>query len=648
MNCLPLFGAVLAAVSAVQPTEMPSVERSLDARIELLQAQYFRLEAAIDDEIYLIDEVDLVLDELLERGALHSLEFGNRGMRGREDALRRALVSETVAASDAAAELELMLSALPESALDGEIGDGAAALGALREEVDALSPGYSWSVQSKESLMAEAMTGLEEAQVVLRDRKAVLEEEIAFERVRVYQVGADAAGTFVAAAHGKLIESAEPDELARMAERSFDRGLDHLTNAAHAEGIAREIQFRAAERRLAALASSQSSWPGRPSALDHLATTRLALGRLGTAEHALAAIVREHPESTMAARAATDALSLRFELGDYEGVLDGAGEFAAVVPEAEVAYYVGIAALALGDPHTARLALETVGSDSPHAERANLSLAAAVAATGELDLARTMLADLSIEISDRGGANQVRDRAVLSLGLLFFDAGRFSDTVEILKEIPNDSPVATESVLLAAQSLAGVGDVKAARRRLEELRDTSPGTVPALRSLMALAELEMVAGRPDDAERNLDELVSKVANDPRFASLRRHDEQLASLRREAARLERIEAEAQQLQTSALRAGSLSSAHQIGALLPVVRSLSLESRELIAVSADGASSELPSLRKAAEMRLAEIGLMRMESARMELQHLTRGDEPDSTLVLASRNGAKPGANAGEEQ
>jgi len=638
MNCLPILGAALALVSASPGTQRARItpdERSLDAQLAILESGYFRAEVAIDAEIFLADEIDLIMEELLQRGSAKGLARGVRVLEARGGALRHAVVSERAHAHEMESELQGLLALLPDEALERERRSNFDQLADLRKRVDALEPGLSWSRRPPSSLPAEPDSVLDQGVVVLLERQALLREEIDYERALGHDAGAMAARAFVASAYHELLGTARDFEIERMAERGHRRGVEHLRDAAQAQGLQQEILLRAAERRLASVAQTYADWSGRPGTLDRLATARLALGRRRVAEDALASIVGDHGESRLAPRAAVEALALRFELGEYQAVLDGAREFAGVVEESDVAYYVGIAALALGDASTARVALERVDPSSIHGDRAQLSLAAAVAATGELDLARSMFADLSLDISQRGGPSEVRDRAVLSLGLLFFDAGRFGDTVEILKEIPSDSPVGTEAVLLAAQSLAGVGDVEAARRRLIDLHDAEPGTVSSLRALMACAELEVVAGRMKEAEGRLDEVVAEIAGDDRFDSLRDYDRQLAGLRREAALLERIEVELQQLQNAAQRAGRIELADQIGGLQPQLRSLGLHSRELVADTAEGASSEFPVLRKAAEMRLTEISLLRMENASSDLRRLTAGAAAYSTLVLAAR-------------
>lgn len=632
MNFLPLLGCALVSLGLIKPVDPPPAESALDDELLALDAEYFSLEAALDDELFLVDEIDLVLEEFLDRHALRVVELGARRVRGGEGARSTELARETQLLAAREAELAALLARLTEVQLDVEIAHNETRLNSLRGRLDAEMPGSSWRHRSDESLLRVDLAGLGAALEAVRGRESLLSNAIAAEREMGHAAGAMAAQTFVAGARSQLLASATREERYRMASRSHDCALRHLSAAARSLGLGQEVELRAAETRLSSLISTHQDWPGRAGALDELGTTRLALGRQRAAAEAYVRLVVDHPQSPQAPAAAAQMLTLRFEFGDYEGVLDAAGRLDGLLAESEVAYYVGIAALSMGDAHTARLALESVPADSPHAAYARLSLATAIAATGDGELARRLLTEISLTEVKNRDQEEVRDRATLALGLLYYESGLFQDSHEILAEVPWDSPVGAEAALAAARGQIGMGDFDGARERLGELRERRSGTVHAAQALMAIAELEAHQGDLVAAESALDRLVSDLGRDERLIALTRTDRTLSEIRAEQARVAGMQTELLELHREARGASHASIAADLGGLLPQVRALALDARELAAIPPSGTSSQLPLLLKTAEMRLAQIGLLRMEEARNALSTLTQPREDPLRLAL----------------
>ncbi len=644
MNSLLLIYSALGVVHAPAATPPEAV---LDAELQNLVADYYQLEIAVEDELFLVDDVALLADEMLARASRRRIDRGERQIQKKERRIRAHLEAEQLNLADLEQELNELLLRLPEARLDRELASAKARTRALCEQAEELSPGISWEYTDDATLLALGEPALDTALDQTVARRAFLRESIAAERAAGYATDRLALHSFLARAWPTLLENASAMQRERMASRAEHVAMDHLAEAAVSDGVWREAQLAVAERRLDQLTKNYPTFSDRAGALDALATTRLALNRPRAAEDAYWAVVRGEAAPPLRAKAAGSILRIRFESGDYESVLEAAQELEPSLPHGDAAYYVGISALALGDAHTARIALESVPESSKFGRQATLSLAAALAATGETDLARSMLAELSLRRVHDRSEEAVRDRATLALGLLLYDSGLFQDSWEILDEIPASSPIKGDAVLAAARCRVGAGDLAEARELLAGLVAEQPGTLPALRALMASAEIDVQEGELDRAEAALDRAVAEIRGNEKLAALCRVEKSEAALRAEAERIEELRTAVVEARATAARRGNLALADALASTLPELREMSLDAQSLVAAPRRSISAEVPQLLRSAEMRLAEIGLARVGQVQSELRALTQG--PAQELQVASREtGSKQGSTEGEKE
>jgi predicted negative regulator of RcsB-dependent stress response len=626
------------------PPEVPP-EATLDTQLHGLLSDFHQLEIAIEDELFLIDEVDLFVEEVLERAAPGQIVRGERRLQAEEQQRRARLAREESTLVGLEAELAGILRGFPDGRLDWELASATRRTRELCTQAESLSPGISWEHLGDAALLTATGPALEQALQQTVARTAFLCQSIEAERKSGYAADRLAVHSFLARAWPELLRSASPAQRQRMASRAQQTALAHLAEGAATDGVWRQAQLAVAERRLDSVVANYPGFSARAVVLDALATTRLVLNRPRAAEEACWLLVREERKSPLRTTAASRILQIRFDGADYESVLEAAQELEPILPRDDAAYYVGISALALGDAHTARIALESVPESSAFGRPATLSLAAALAATGETDLARSMLADLSLRRVRGRDEESVRDRATLALGLLFYEAGLFEDSWEILNEIPTESPVKGDAILAAARCRVGAREEREARELLQGLARENPGTIYALRALMALAELDVREGDLDRAEATLDHAVVEIRGNRELAALCRLEESEAALRAEAERIEELRSGVLAARNAAAQRGDLVLADALASTLPELREMSLEAQQLVAAPRHSVSVEVPLLLRAAEMRLAEIGLARVGQAQEELRTLTRGPTPP-LQVASSGSRVQDGSPEGE--
>lgn len=630
----PLLFAALAIGSLAQD--------SLDVALSECAEEYFRLEAAIDDEIFLADEVDLVLNELLNSTPDRLLRSEAEEASTLEYSLREEIRHTELALLNAGERLWQELGNEPGASLDLAIGRKRSELALLRQDVAQMDPAAAFTGRSPAELLGLDLVALEDVLRAQVARHGRVRESLTVEAERTDSARRSYSRHFVAAQRQALHEEADPARLERLAKSEYGLGHEYLLEASRTGGMWRETMLRAAERRLTSVVESYPVTNWRAVALDEVGSVRLALGRKAAAQEAYATLLSDYPGHPLTSRAAGELLAIQFSRGNHAEVLASAKRFheagipTTLDPDLE-SYYRGISALSIGDAATSQLALEAISAHSVLADEAQLALASAHAAQGDTEVSRELLLDLAIRLPEGGRHAEVRDRALLSLGLLFFEAGRFVDSAELLDDVRPSSPVAAAAALASARSRFAAGQEQAARTSLLAIREEHPGSVEAAQALIALADVEADHGNIQVAEAWLEELVHELADDERVRRLIETEQYRAAVADEKELLEQLERELVDLYQVASRAGQAAAAEDLASAVPEVRALAHRANVLTATVSDVSAAALPELLRRAEIRLANLSLAQMHELHEKLAGIQRPIDPVWADSQASGDG-----------
>jgi cellulose synthase operon protein C len=277
------------------------------------------------------------------------------------------------------------------------------------------------------------------------------------------------------------------------------------------------------------------------------ARTLLAQGKAGEARILLKNLLSKHPQTASARvllaqialdegdpRAASDEIStlgdaalkdveaqkvfvrVEIETGKPEAALKRLQASGELIPQPDRALLMASAYRALETPADALAVLREAQAVKGSSEPLILGIAETLAVMGNFELAEAELDGyLSGNPPDR--ANALRMRAEVKLR-----QGKPDDAVTDFRAALEAAPAGWPSVnritteLMVADALISAGDIDAAKKQLEKVEKTSPGTfgVSVLQGQIALLE-----GRPDEAVERLESVTASGASNPRIQYL---------------------------------------------------------------------------------------------------------------------------------